>query len=131
KATVEAPAEERGAIEPLKVDFDAVYEKLLAPALREAGCMPFRATDEKGAGDIRKDMFFELITADLVLADISILNANVFYELGVRHGVAARGVISVHAGWADRPFDVAPDRTFTYNRPLFLAALQRDAAWEG
>lgn len=112
---VEVSAHGQSVPEPLKVDFDAVYEKLLAPALREAGCMPFRATDEKGAGDIRQDMFFELITADLVLADISILNANVFYELGVRHGVAPRGVISVHAGWADRPFDVAPDRTFKYN----------------
>jgi tetratricopeptide (TPR) repeat protein len=131
KATVEAPAEERGAIEPLKVDFDAVYEKLLSPALREVGCVPFRATDEKGAGDIRKDMFFELVTADLVLADISILNANVFYELGVRHGVAPRGVISIHAGWSDRPFDVAPDRTFKYNGQLFIADKKpRDAAWE-
>jgi tetratricopeptide (TPR) repeat protein len=127
---VEVSAHGQSVPEPLKVDFDAVYEKLFAPALREAGCMPFRATDEKGAGDIRQDMFFELITADLVLADISILNANVFYELGVRHGVAPRGVISVHAGWADRPFDVAPDRTFTYNGQLFIADLPRDAAWE-
>ena len=131
KPKVEVPAEGQGAIESLKVDFDAVYEKLLAPALREAGCVPFRATDEKGAGDIRKDMFFELVTADLVLADISILNANVFYELGVRHGVAPRGVISIHAGWSDRPFDVAPDRTFKYNGQLFIADQKtRDAAWE-
>ena len=131
KPKVEVPAEGQGAIESLKVDFDAAYEKLLAPALREAGCVPFRATDEKGAGDIRKDMFFELVTADLVLADISILNANVFYELGVRHGVAPRGVISIHAGWSDRPFDVAPDRTFKYNGQLFIADQKtRDAAWE-
>jgi tetratricopeptide (TPR) repeat protein len=120
----------QAAIEPLKVDFDAVYEKLLSPALRKANCVPFRATDEKGAGDIRKDMFFELVTADLVLADISILNANVFYELGVRHGVSPRGVISLHAGWSDRPFDVAPDRTFRYNGQLFIADQARDAAWE-
>lgn len=114
----------------LKVDFDALYEKLLGPALRVAGCEPFRATDEKGGGDIRKDMFFELVTADLVLADISILNANVFYELGVRHAVGPRGVISVHGGWAARPFDVAPDRTFNYDGTLFIAGRPRDAAWE-
>ncbi len=114
----------------LKVDFDALYEKLLGPALRVAGCEPFRATDEKGGGDIRKDMFFELVTADLVLADISILNANVFYELGVRHAVGPRGVISVHGGWASRPFDVAPDRTFNYDGTLFVAGRPRDAAWE-
>jgi tetratricopeptide (TPR) repeat protein len=75
-------------------------------------------------------MFFELVTADLVLADISILNANVFYELGVRHGVSPRGVISLHAGWSDRPFDVAPDRTFKYDGQLFVADRVRDDAWE-
>ncbi len=130
RPTVEASVDGQPVTESLKVDFDAVYENLFARALCEAGCMPFRATDEKGAGDIRKDMFFELVTADLVLADISILNANVFYELGVRHGVTPRGVISLHAGWADRPFDVAPDRTFKYDGQLFVVDLPRDAAWE-
>ena len=100
--------------QPLKVDFNEIYTKLLAPALEKAGCQPFRADQEEAAGDIRRDMFFELVTGDIVLADISILNANVFYELGVRHGVAANGVLCVHAGWSDRPFDIAPDRTFAY-----------------
>ena len=85
---------------------------------------PFRATEEKGAGDIRKDMFFELVTADLVLADISILNANVFYELGVRHGMTPRGVISLHAGWADGPFESRPighsNTTANPPSPIFL-----------
>ena len=64
----------------------------LGPALAKASCVAFRADKEPGAGDIRTDMYFELVTADVVLADISILNPNVFYELGVRHGVAPRGV---------------------------------------
>ena len=127
---VEVTAEPLASKEALRIDFDTLYEKLLGPALREAGCAPFRATDEAGAGDIRKDMFFELVTADLVLSDISILNANVFYELGVRHAVGPRGVISVHGGWANRPFDVAPDRTFNYKGSLFIADVPRDTAWE-
>jgi hypothetical protein len=72
----------------------------------------------------------ELITADLVLADISILNANMFYELGVLHGVTPRGTIGLHAGWADRPFDVAPDRTFTYEGQLFVGGRERDSDWQ-
>jgi hypothetical protein len=127
---VEITAELLASKEIIKVNFDDVYQMLLAPALRSAACEPFRATDEKGAGDIRMDMFFELVTADWVLADISILNANVFYELGVRHGIGPRGVIAVHGGWAARPFDVVTDRTFSYNGQLFLPGLTRDAAWE-
>ena len=104
---------------PRPVDFDRLYRLLIAPALERAGLKPFRADQEVSAGDIRTDMFFELVTGDVVVADISILNANVFYELGVRHGVAERGVFMIHAGWTRRPFDVAPDRTFHYDGTLF------------
>jgi tetratricopeptide (TPR) repeat protein len=114
----------------LKIDFDEIYAKLLVPALEKVSCQPFRADQEEAAGDIRRDMFFELVTGDIVLADISILNANVFYELGVRHGVASGGVLCIHAGWSDRPFDVAPDRTFRYDGKLFEPDRQRDEVWE-
>ena len=51
----------------VNVDFDVVYKRLIAPALKKAGCLPFRADEEPGAGDIRTDMFFELVTADAVV----------------------------------------------------------------
>jgi hypothetical protein len=115
----------------IEVDFDEVYDLLIGPALTKAGCVPFRADKEPGAGDIRTDMYFELVTADVILADISILNANVFYELGVRHGVAPHGVLMIHGGWARRPFDVAPDRTFDYDGTLFVAKEgERDDGWQ-
>ena len=104
-----------------EVDFNAVYNSLIEPALRNAGCEPFRADCEAAAGDIRTDMYFELVTADLVIADLSISNPNVFYELGVRHGVCSRGVFVIQGNWGNsRPFDVAPDRSFTYDGSLFL-----------
>lgn len=115
----------------ISVNFDDVYKLLIKPALTKAGCLPFRADQEPGAGDIRTDMYFELVTADVIVADISILNANVFYELGVRHGVASRGVLMIHGGWSRRPFDVAPDRTFDYDGKLFVPkAEERDGAWQ-
>jgi predicted Zn-dependent protease len=124
------PTDTRPAQPAVMVDFDLVYERLVEPALRHAGCLPFRADREEGAGDIRTDMFYELVTADVVLADISALNPNVFYELGIRHGVAVRGVLMIHGGWGPRPFDVAPDRTFGYDGKLLtIAADQRDEAW--
>ena len=56
-----------GQRRPLQVDFDDVYQMLFRPALEEAGLQPFRADDEESAGDILKDMFAELVTADFVL----------------------------------------------------------------
>jgi hypothetical protein len=114
----------------LDIDFDDIWRLLIKPALVRAGCRPYRADDEIKAGDIRTDMYFELVTGEFVLADISTLNANVFYELGVRHGVSPRGVIMIDGGWDKRPFDVAPDRTFTYGGALFDPQRERDAGWE-
>lgn len=122
-ATPSAPA--------LEIDFDLVYERLIAPAAQRAGVMPMRADQETGAGDIRTDMFYELVTADIVIADISVLNANVFYELGIRHGVSPRGVFMVHGGWNRRPFDVVTDRTFDYDGTLFHRdPAEPDEAWQ-
>src|SRR5580704_3157219 len=104
----------------LKIDFDRVYRELIVPALQRADCEPFRADSQISAGDIRTDMFFELVTADVVVADLSILNPNVYYELGIRDGVCPRGVFIVDGGWfAPKPFDVAPDRSFEYDGKLF------------
>lgn len=114
----------------LNANFDYIYTYLVEPALRQAGCEPFRADREEGAGDIRTDMYFELITADFVVADISILNPNVFYELGIRHGVTPRGIFMIHAGWSKRPFDVAPDRTFSYEGSLFTPSFPNDVHWQ-
>jgi hypothetical protein len=123
-------ADGKPATSAVMVDFDAVYKHLIAPALKKAGCQPFRADEEAGAGDIRTDMFFELVTADAVVTDISVMNANVFYELGVRHGVRPSGAFMIHGGWAKPPFDIASDRRFAYDGKLFLAeAMTPEAGW--
>ena len=132
EARAATPATKKSAAKSaINLDFDEVYEFLVAPALTKAGCVPFRADQEEGAGDIRTDMYFELVTADVVLADISILNANVFYELGIRHAARDRGVLMIHGGWSKRPFDIAPDRTFDYDGKLFVSQKEkRDRAWK-
>ncbi len=107
----------------VSVDFTSVYLGLIEPALRRAGCEPFRADSQISAGDIRTDMFFEIVTADVVVADLSIPNPNVYYELGIRDGVSPRGVFIIEGGWPTaKPFDVASDRSFKYNGKLFALA---------
>ncbi|MBL8062427.1 MAG: DUF4071 domain-containing protein [Anaerolineales bacterium] len=96
-------------------DFNAIYRKLIKPALEEAGFEPFRADEETAAGDILTDMFQELLLADMVLCDLSIDNANAFYELGIRHALRKRGVVHIQAGRAYMPFDIFNVRTFPYH----------------
>jgi hypothetical protein len=72
------------------IDFNRVYREFIAPALEAAGLESIRNDEALRPGDIRTDMFQELLVADLVLADLSIDNPNVWYELGVRHALRAR-----------------------------------------
>src|SRR5918999_3674155 len=97
-----------------QIDFNRVYQDYIKPALESAGFEVFRADQEMRAGDIRSDMFQELLLADLVVADLSIDNPNVWYELGVRHALRKRGVVQITCRRDQTPFDVLTDRSVRY-----------------
>ncbi len=101
------------------INFDQIYDTFLKPALEAEGFEPFRADEETVSGDIHTDMFQELLLADIVVADLSIHNANVFYELGVRHAFRKRGIVHVRASKQGEsiklPFDVFNIRTIKYD----------------
>jgi tetratricopeptide (TPR) repeat protein len=96
------------------IDFNRVFGEYIRPSLEAAGLEVFRADKEQRAGDIRTDMFQELLVADLVLADLTIDNPNVWYELGVRHALRARGVVLVCGGHVTTAFDLYTDRKLRY-----------------
>lgn len=97
------------------IDFNRVYSEYIKPALEAAGLEVFRADEEQRAGDIRTDMFQELLIADLVVADLTLDNPNVWYELGVRHALRARGVVLVQGPRPNQPFDIYTDRKLRYS----------------
>jgi tetratricopeptide (TPR) repeat protein len=97
------------------INFNRVYADYIKPALENAGFEVFRADEEKSAGSIHEDMFQELLLADLVVADLSIDNPNVWYELGVRHALRPRGVLQIQCLREYLPFDVYGQRTLRYH----------------
>lgn len=96
------------------IDFNRVYAEFITPALTAAGLEVFRADQETRAGNILPDMFQELLLADLVLVDITIDNPNVWYELGVRHALRARGVVLIAGGQTPKAFDIYTERKLRY-----------------
>ena len=102
----------------VEVDFDAIDQALIKPALAANGLEGETTEVIAAAGNIRVDMFEMLITYDLVIADISIDNANVFYELGIRHGLRPKGTILLRFSTPgkDTPFDLKTDRYIAYDR---------------
>lgn len=106
------------------VDFDKVDRESISPALDRLQ-MTGRTTGEiTRAGNIRADMFQLLLTADIVIADISIHNANVFYELGVRHALRDRRTFLLRASIDEVPFDLKTDRYLAYDAGNPAASLQ-------
>src|SRR5215510_7994467 len=98
------------------IDFDEVERLLIAPALKAVGAEGGTTIDIVKAGNIRVDMFRRLLTADLVIADLSIHNANVFYELGIRHALRNYGTFMLRCDADQFPFDLQTDRYFVYDK---------------
>jgi tetratricopeptide (TPR) repeat protein len=106
---------------PSEVDFDALWNKALAPAIVELGYEPVRADQDLGALIIT-EMIERLALSDLVIADLTIPNGNVYYEVGVRHAAAQTGCVLIAAEWAKPLFDVDQMRQVRY--PLAEGAIQ-------
>src|SRR5947209_10416936 len=105
-----------GADVPEKVDFDRLWEAALRPAIFKAGYEPVRANEDVGALIIT-EMIERLAISDLVLADVSIPNGNVYYEVGIRHAAQRRGCVMTSATWAKPLFDIDQMRQIRYPLP--------------
>ncbi|WP_310526584.1 hypothetical protein, partial [Nocardioides sp.] len=62
-----------------------MWENVFEPACEMFGLTPVRADKISEAGDIPEQIFTYLRDADIVIADVTGGNANVMYELGLRH----------------------------------------------
>jgi hypothetical protein len=98
-----------------EIDFEQVYREIIAPALEPIVPITGRSKDRTISGVVHEDMFRQILTADIVLADITLLNANALYELGVRHAARPSGTIilqQVDSGTP--PFNLNSTRVVRY-----------------
>lgn len=90
---------------PAEVDFDALWERVYQPVLKQLGYQAVRADRDAGAL-ILAQMIQRLAIADVVIADITLTNANVYYEIGIPHAAKERGCVLISADWARPVFDL-------------------------
>lgn len=115
-----------------RINFDRIYDQIFKPAiaavtLPEGGKLkPARTDRDFFTGDIGQEMFQYLNDSRFALADITGLNANVMYEIGVRHSVRQSGTAIFRQGDATIPFDINHIKAFPYSyRPEKNAAEAR------
>ena len=105
------------------IDFDRVEKDLIRPAMDKVGLTGGTTGEFIEQGNIRTDMFEQLLIADLVIADISIHNANTFYELGIRHAFRDKRTFMIKSKGDDVPFDLKTDRYLPYDAAHPAAAV--------
>jgi hypothetical protein len=96
---------------PTRKRADQVLRHVIAPAAEECGYDPPQRADKMSApGLITAQVVQAIIEADMVVADLTDHNANVFYELAIRH-LYRKPVVQIIAAGQPIPFDVSPVRT--------------------
>lgn len=97
------------------LNLDKTYQNIIKPSVIECGYKCVRADEVQDTGLIDRSMYAMILKADLVIADISTLNPNAIYELGVRHAVRPSSTIIIRAESTSKiPFDIDHTRVFSY-----------------
>ena len=99
---------------PLSEEFSPVYTAFIKPVMEGAGFAVRRADDIQSTQNILRDIFEAIVTSDLIVADLTGSNANVFYELGFAHA-ARKPVILLTQIIDDVPFDLQAYRLIQYD----------------
>ena len=100
-------------------DFDDLYRDVICPRCRENNYSPVRADEICTSSSIIQDIIHEISQASLVIADITMDNANVFYELGYAHALHKPVILLADMAKREKlPFDISGYRTIFYNNTI-------------
>lgn len=113
-------------IMPFTGTFTAVYERVMRPAVEEAGLICVRADELFSRPQITHDIWKQIRSCRLVLAELSGRNSNVLYELGLAHAIGKPAII-ITSKEEDVPFDLKALRYLYYNTddPFWGETLKR------
>lgn len=73
--------------------FDRLYSEIIEPALAESGCIATRADSDLDQVNIMQKIIQSISRTDIIIAEVTSLNPNVMYELGIAHGLDKPTVI--------------------------------------
>lgn len=102
-------------MQPFADPFGGYYETLFKPAIIQAGLRAVRADDEIfGSGKIMDQVWRGIRESKVLIAELTMRNANVYYELGLAHALG-KPVVLIAADGEEVPFDVHHIRVIYYD----------------
>ncbi|NAL78268.1 hypothetical protein [Nitrososphaera sp. AFS] len=102
---------------PIGVDLDRIYENIIETTIKSKGLECRRADDYKTNRAIMQDIWKAICESRVVVADITGLNPNVMYELGISHTVGKPTIIIYQRKEKNKikfPFDLSHIRRIEY-----------------
>ncbi len=99
------------------IDFNDVYDNFIKPAVesKELGIDCIRCDEIIDTGSIHFKMFHHIFESDAAIVDITSLNANVFYELGIRHALKKHTTLVIRKAGTPTPFNINGLTIVDYN----------------
>lgn len=98
--------------------FQRVYDYLIKPACEKAGFKPIRADENTSSNHIIIEILKQILDADMAICDLSSRNANVFYELAIRHAFDKPVTLIKDEKITRSPFDIQTLRYISYDSKL-------------
>ena len=111
---------------PFAAEFDEIYNLFIADSLTDAGYTVQRADDFLHQRNILQDVVAGIAGADLIVADLTGANPNVYYELGIAHALQRR-VVLLTQSIESLPFDLRSYRVISYNTHFAAIRSAREA----
>jgi hypothetical protein len=102
--------------------FQGIIKPVFAEHFHDKFEVPVRADEIVEPGIIHTQVIRKLFEADLVIGDLSLHNANAFYELAIRHMIGLPIIHMIHKD-SKIPFDVAPHRAIPFSRDDYADVL--------
>ncbi len=98
-----------------RAPYDSLYTEVIQPVAERLGFKAFRADDVFRPGVILQDIIRGIVESDVIVADITPGNPNVFYELGYAHALQKPTILLANRQIEKLPFDVSGYRVIFYN----------------
>ena len=100
-------------IMPFEAEFDEIYREFIVSTLEEVGFTVSRADENLDQANILRTIVGQIRDCDIVIADLTGANPNVYYELGVAHTMK-KPVILLTQDIEGLPFDIKSYRVIQY-----------------
>lgn len=102
---------------PFAEEYKEIYDQVYKPVCESNDLKCWRVDEIARPGSITQDIVEGIIGADIIIADLTTKNANVFYELGIAHTIGAKVIMTCQNG-QQIPFDIANYRVIFYEQTI-------------